>query len=130
MTFQLNLLSLFSEARSKMEEDAVITIHVDIATVLAISEVTEIFRVTFQLTMDWRDQRLTYLNLKEDTFHNMVSFEAGKRIWSPVIIFGNTQNLDQTKVMFNAKEKYTTIGNGLIVHVIYAHTHRMIPGLL
>ena len=102
MTFQLNLLSLFSEARSKMEEDAVITIHVDIATVLAISEVTEIFRVTFQLTLDWRDQRLTYLNLKEDNFHNMVSFEAGKRIWSPVIIFGNTQNLDQTKVMFNA----------------------------
>lgn len=80
------------------KEGAAVLIHVDIASVLAISEVAGIFKVKFQLTMVWQDKRLTFRNLKNNSLQNVVSEEEAKSIWSPVIVFENTQNMDQTEV--------------------------------
>ena len=80
------------------KEGAAVLIHVDIASVLAISEVAGIFKVKFQLTMVWQDKRLTFRNLKNNSLQNIVSEEEAKSIWSPVIVFENTQNMDQTEV--------------------------------
>ena len=41
---------------------------------------------------------LTFRNLKNNSLQNMVSEEEAKSIWSPVIVFENTQNMDQTEV--------------------------------
>ena len=87
-----------TSAQSTNQDKAIVTLHVDVASVLAISEVSEIFRVKFQLTMIWRDSRLTFLNLKRDNFLNVVAAREAETIWTPVVIFRNTQDMEGTKV--------------------------------
>ena len=67
---------------------------------LSISEVNEIFRVKFQLAMVWKDSRLTFLNLKKDNFLNVVSAVEAENIWTPVVIFRNTERMEGTKVKY------------------------------
>ena len=80
------------------QDEASVTLNVDIAELLAISEVSEIFTVKYQLTMEWQDKRLTYLNLKEDSYLNVVSQKEATNIWFPVIIFENTHDREHSKV--------------------------------
>ena len=82
----------------KKEDKANVTLHVDIESILSISEVSEIFRVQFQLYMVWKDQRLTFRNLKKDNFLNAVSQNESDNIWTPVVVFKNTQNMERSKV--------------------------------
>ena len=76
----------------------IITIHVDVSNILSISEDSEIFSVQFNLKTIWQDPRLTYLNLKNESYKNLVSKTEGDAIWYPVILFSNTANTDQTLV--------------------------------
>ena len=78
----------------------VITLDLEIWTVLSISEVEELFSVKFKLTMTWVDSRLTFLNLKEDTSMNKVSPLEAEKIWYPVVLFINTRKMDLSKANF------------------------------
>ena len=80
------------------QDGASVTLNVDIAALLAISEVSEIFTVKYQLTMVWQDKRLTYLNLKEESYLNVVAQKEFSNIWLPVIIFENTHDREHSKV--------------------------------
>ena len=80
------------------QDGAIVTLHVDIESLFDISEVSETFSVKYQLTMIWQDQRVTYLNLKKDSYLNVVSKEEAMSIWIPIIVFKNTHNKDQSKV--------------------------------
>ncbi|KAG7166368.1 Glycine receptor subunit alpha-4-like 3, partial [Homarus americanus] len=58
------------------------------------------FTATFQLSLQWQDTRLNYLNLKEDRTLNLLSGKATSDIWTPRVFFSNAQgnmftNLDQ-----------------------------------
>ena len=70
----------------------------DVSNILSIWEDSEIFSVQFYLTTIWQDPRLTYLNLKNESFKNLVSKTEGDGIWYPDILFSNTPNTDQTVV--------------------------------
>ena len=85
-------------AKSDKRKKAIVTIHVDIVNILSISEDSEVFNVQFKLTKIWQDRRLTYLNLKNESFKNIVSKKEGNAIWYPVVLFTNTANTDQTLV--------------------------------
>ena len=79
-------------------DQTTVVLTVDVISILDISEVTEIFRVKYQLNMVWQDKRLTYMNLKKDSFLNVVAHVEAITIWVPVIVFKNTQNMDESKV--------------------------------
>ena len=85
-------------AKSDKRKKAIVTIHVDIVNILSILEDSEVFNVQFKLTKIWQDRRLTYLNLKNESFKNIVSKKEGNAIWYPVVLFTNTANTDQTLV--------------------------------
>lgn len=85
-------------AESDKCKKAIVTIHVDIVNILSILEDTEVFNIQFKLTKIWQDRRLTYLNLKNESFKNIVSKKEGNAIWYPVVLFTNTANTDQTLV--------------------------------
>ena len=80
------------------EEKAIVIMHIDIISILAISEVSEIFTVKFQLSIEWKDQRLTFRNLKADHFFNLVNIEEAESIWMPAIVFENTPSMRRSKV--------------------------------
>ena len=79
-------------------DGAIVTINVDIESLFDISEVFETFSVKYQFTMIWQDQRITYLNLKKDSYLNAVANQEAKSIWIPITVFKNTHNKDQSKV--------------------------------
>nr|XP_045585044.1 glycine receptor subunit alpha-2-like [Procambarus clarkii] len=58
------------------------------------------FVSTMDITMQWKDTRLRYLNLKEDRTLNVVSDEYVSKIWTPQVFFSNAKgnvftNLDK-----------------------------------
>ena len=80
-------------AKSADGNKSQVTISIDIWAILGIYEVEEKFRVKFGLTMIWKDSRVTFLNLKEDSDLNTVALNEAKSIWLPVVVFENTENM-------------------------------------
>ena len=85
-------------AQSSLDGKSVIIIDVDIWSILGVYEVEEIFEVQFKMSMTWRDPRLTYQNLKADSFMNIVSPEEADGIWFPQVVSLNTKLLDKSLV--------------------------------
>ena len=85
-------------AQSRNQAKMVISLDLEIWAVLSISEVEELFCVKFKLTLTWKDPRLTFLNLKEDSSMNIVSPVEAAKIWYPVVVFMNTRKMDLSKV--------------------------------
>ena len=71
-----------------------ITVSVDLLKILQINEVDSIFSCQLQLNLLWYDQRLSYNNLKMDSNYNALSEDERDKIWTPKIIFSNTEKMD------------------------------------
>ena len=72
-----------------------IDISVDILKILDIDEVSGTFKVSFELHSSWFDPRLTYVNLKNDTDLNTLTEQEKREVWSPNIVFGNTESQEK-----------------------------------
>ena len=70
-----------------------VTLNIDIWSILGIHEVEEKFRVKFCITMTWKDSRLTFLNLKHDSDLNAVALNEAGKMWLPIVVFENTENM-------------------------------------
>ena len=70
-----------------------VTMNVDMWSILGIHEVEEKFKVKFSITMTWKDTRVTFLNLKEDSDQNTVALNEARRIWLPILVFENTESM-------------------------------------
>ena len=80
-----------------------IYIGVKILKILAINEVDSTISLQFQLDMKWKDSRLTFKNLKEESHYNALSSKMSSEIWCPVVIFDNTEFMLKSlvsKIMF------------------------------
>jgi hypothetical protein len=53
------------------------------------------------MTLMWRDPRLTFHNLKNETYQNTIGIVDAEKIWQPVVVFYNTKDRDETKVRKN-----------------------------
>ena len=65
---------------------------------LDLIEVDSVMTVIFKLTLRWRDSRVTFRNLKDKSFLNMVGRDDASKIWYPRVIFYNTRNMEETQV--------------------------------
>jgi len=68
----------------------------DIWRVLEINEVGSYIALQFELSLEWRDPRLKFVNLKTDSDLNTLNAKEKNKIWVPEIIFLNTEKLDTT----------------------------------
>ena len=71
-----------------------VNISLDILKILEINEVEGIFKVSFKLHSSWVDERLMYANLKEDSDINALTEQEKQDLWTPDIVFSNTENQD------------------------------------
>ena len=79
-----------------------IPLSVDLWSISNIRENDETFKVKFKLDMKWNDSRLTFINLKEDEFQNIIPPQEAEKIWlPPPVMFLNTDNLDKATVRDN-----------------------------
>ena len=72
---------------------------VDVWSIISITEVSRTFRVNYQLAIMWRDPRLRFFNLKNESHLNVVGLNESLGIWFPLAIFQNTLNRDKSKVV-------------------------------
>ena len=63
--------------------------------IFAIEQVMEIdmrFKTKFSLSMEWKDNRLTYYNLKNGFNSNLIAMKDRSNLWIPPIVFNNTED--------------------------------------
>ncbi|XP_066980291.1 uncharacterized protein [Macrobrachium rosenbergii] len=56
------------------------------------------FEALMELTLRWKDTRLTYLNLKDDGSLNVLTESAVSQVWKPKVFFSNAQDNLYTNV--------------------------------
>ena len=74
---------------------------VDIWNILNVAEVDSLLEIQFKLVLLWKDPRLMFRNLKHSMHLNTAgeTKEPRKDIWYPRIVFYNTKNRDESKVL-------------------------------
>ena len=75
-------------------------ISIDVIKVLDLIEVESAMILQYSLTLNWRDLRVDFKNLKQDTFLNTVGREDAAKIWYPQVVFYNTRTMEETIVIF------------------------------
>ena len=73
-------------------------IGVDVIKVLDLVEVDSAMILQYRMTLSWRDLRVQFKNLKQDTFLNTVGRDDAAKIWYPKIVFYNTREMEETMV--------------------------------
>ena len=66
--------------------------------VVSIDEVDHSIQLQFEAILDWKENRATYLNLKEKTALNEMKEEDIQQLWLPLIIYTNTDQKKTTRL--------------------------------
>ena len=82
--------------KEKPPKEAVVKIKIELLTILEIGEVEMLFRNQFKISMEWFDSRLTFYNLHENQGLNSLVEAEKRNIWTPFLIFDNTDNKIRT----------------------------------
>ena len=80
-----------------------------------INEVGQYIELKYQLSMNWRDARVQFHNLKVDEVMNSLSLEEQLSLWTPIIVFWNTK---QQLKSLNDQDSFASVrrsGKGTII---------------
>ena len=86
------------------------TVNVSIVLfkIVEIEEENHAIEFQYEMTMKWRDNRLTYQNLKQDTSLNALPELDMKKLWLPMVIYANTDQKLTTRL--GMEWEWSTIG--------------------
>ena len=76
-------------------------LSIDVVKVLNLEEVDESMVLKYRMTLKWKDSRLKFRNLKKENYLNTLSTDEAGKIWYPKVIFYNTRDTEETKVVYN-----------------------------
>ena len=80
-----------------------------------IQEVAQYLELKFKITLQWKDARLLFYNIKPNAEMNSLTLDEQLSIWTPTIVFWNTK---QQLRSVNDKNTFGSIkreGNGSII---------------
>ena len=80
-----------------------------------IQEVGQYFELKFRLSLNWKDARVQFYNLKVDQSMNSLSMDEKLSLWTPTIVFWNTK---QQLKSVNDQDSFASIkrsGTGTII---------------
>ena len=82
------------------EENVPVEIDVSITLLkmVGLDERENTVDLQFEIIMEWRDQRLTYNNLKKNSILNAFTDADKENIWLPVLIYANTDQKETTRL--------------------------------
>ena len=83
--------------KDKTPNEAVVKIKIELLEILEIGEIKMLLSTQFKLHMQWFDPRLTYYNLKDNQILNSLVADERQRIWTPSLIFDNTNRKIRTQ---------------------------------
>jgi len=87
-----------------------VTFKVAVLSLDDIQELGMTLNVQFRLTLSWLDPRLTFYNLKGDRRANALTAKEKEAIWTPRIVFNNTD--DEVESVLDAKAEVSVAKRG------------------
>ena len=75
-----------------------VNVSLDLLKVIDIDEIEYSFSFKFKISLMWRDNRVTFKNLKNDSTYNLLRQNEVKMIWLPLVIYWNTDQHETTRL--------------------------------
>ena len=75
-----------------------VSISITLMKVVEIEEVDHSIHLQFQISLSWKENRVKYQNLKNETSLNALTKENIKTIWLPLIVYDNTDQKEVTRL--------------------------------
>ena len=80
-----------------------------------IQEVAQYLKLKFKLSLQWKDARLSFYNIKTNQSMNGLSLAEKNEIWVPTIVFWNTEKQLKTLNDKNTFGSITRSGEGSLI---------------
>ena len=75
-----------------------VNISITLMKVVEIEETDHSIHLQFQISLQWKENRVRYQNLKEETSLNALTDDDIKTIWLPLIVYDNTDQKEVTRL--------------------------------
>ena len=75
-----------------------INVSMRLLKMMGIDERENSIDLQFKIILEWRDQRITFNNLKRDSFFNALTEDEMRTIWLPILIYTNTDQKETTRL--------------------------------
>ena len=77
-----------------------VAVHVSMTLikVVAINEEGNSMELQFQITLEWKENRATYHNLKSESYLNALSKDEINSLWLPLVVYLNTDQQETTRL--------------------------------
>ena len=75
-----------------------INISITLMKVVEIKETSHSIKLKFEIKLQWKEKRVKYQNLKEETSLNALIMKDIERLWLPLIIYVNTDQKQTTRL--------------------------------
>ena len=82
--------------KDKPPKQALVKLRVDLLKILELDEVAMLYRTQYTVNLEWLDPRITFYNLHENQGLNTLVEEEKQMIWTPRLIFDNTDEKTRT----------------------------------
>ena len=80
-----------------------------------IQEVAQYLKLKFKISLQWMDARVSFYNIKVDETINSLSLDEQLILWTPTIVFWNTEQQLKTVNDMNTFASVRRSGNGSII---------------
>jgi hypothetical protein len=77
---------------------APVTVSLLLLKVVSMEETAHAIQLQFQVSLQWRENRATYYNLKRRTALNALTEDEIKQLWLPLVIYDNTDQKESTRL--------------------------------
>ena len=75
-----------------------VNVSLTVYKVVAIEEEDHSIELQFQINLEWKENRATYYNLKQESYLNALSMDEINTLWLPLVIYLNTDQQDTTRL--------------------------------
>ena len=75
-----------------------VKISLTLLKVVAIQEEDHSIELQFQITLEWKENRASYHNLKKEDYLNALSMDDINRLWLPLVVYTNTDQQETTRL--------------------------------
>ena len=75
-----------------------VNVSLTLDQVVAIKEEDHSIELQFQISLEWKEDRATYYNLKSKYYLNALSEDEIKTLWLPLVIYTNTDQKETTRL--------------------------------
>ena len=84
--------------RVKTLKPVEVNVSLTLFKVVAMAEEDHSIELQFQISLEWKENRATYYNLKSQSYRNALSEDEFKRLWLPLVVYVNTDNYLTTRL--------------------------------